>query len=767
MTNLLFLTVWLCLSLVSILEIHHSHVNSLNLNISQTGMEQNLSRRRLTSRSTHNSINTGKRYITLRKSDCPSFCTCTKNPAVLIVSDCKKDPVHSLGPLLTENLNVTSLTIMSSSLTALPLLVCNMTRLTSIDVSNNVIENLPWRCLKKLQYLTTISFQGNMITKLENGSFYDFPSLQGLDLSHNIISEIDVDVFMQLERLPFVRHIDLSNNKLVSLDPWPLMFVNRTPEIKLDNNQISVFTNRINWNFTCSSKKPTALLVLASNNISHFSDVLNGWNINGDTNALCVFAGSAKIDLRRNPFNCDCIDYYIYRFLHIIKHSEYFLSLFCNKPQEMYAQRIATTDLNKFVCHVKKSCPSGCSCIDQPNTLTMYINCVSPGINNFPVKLPKLPKYHSKYQLNFTHTNITELTYRPYLNRTRTAFFSYNMIRNISLDALLALSTSKDLHLDNNKLQYLPENISSIDLSGVSNIYLDKNDWVCDCHAKETRLWMIRTNKSISDKEGISCASPSRLRGSNLLLLRNDDLICGNPPNRELITYIGASSSALGICILVIFGAMMLRYKRIWLYRKFQWHPFDKDECEGEHKEFDVFVSYSNENEEYVEQNLIPSLEQRGYKIAFHRVNFPGGQPILVSIEQCIKKSKRTLVVFSNEFYNSSWCMWEFHTALELDGNQGTHRLITIKYEDVNVSSLDLIIRTYLKRYTYVVPNSPLFWDNLAYTLPQKKMGSPDSQAHNVVVSSDSPYAINNDSPCPEDSFQMDDNDSTLLLPSH
>ena len=326
---------------------------------------------------------------------------------------------------------------------------------------------------------------------------------------------------------------------------------------------------------------------------------------------------------------------------------------------------------------------------------------------------------------------------------------------------------AKVLHLDNNKLQYLPENISSVDLSSVGKIYLDKNDWVCDCNAKETRLWMAQTNKSTYDKEGISCASPSRLRGSNLLLLRNDDLICGNPPNRELITYIGASSSALGICILVIFGAMMLRYKRIWLYRKFQWHPFDKDECEGEHKEFDVFVSYSNENEEYVEQNLIPNLEQRGYKIAFLRVNFPGGQPIHVSIEQCIKKSKRTLAVFSNEFYESTWCMWEFHTALELDGDEGTHRLITIKYEDVNVSSLDLIIRTYLKRYTYVVPNSPLFWDNLAYTLPQKKMGSPDGQAHNVVVSSDSPYAINNDIPLVEESFHMDDTNNILLLPTH
>ena len=436
MTNLLFLIVWLCLSSVSIVAIQRYRVNSLNLNIIRTRMKRNLLSQGLTDGPTINTIDTGKKYIPLRHSNCPSFCNCTISRAVLIVSDCKEDPAHSLGPLLTENLNVTSLTIMSSALTALPLLVCDMTRLTSIDVSNNVIENLPWRCLKQLQYLTTIFARGNMITKLENGSIYDFPSLQGLYLRNNQISEIDIDVFVQLHRLQFVRYIDLSNNKLVSLDPWPLMFVDRSPEIQLHNNQISKFTNRINWNFTCSNKKPTAQIILKSNNITHFKDLFSGWNIDKEFDKLCIFAGLGKIDLVHNPFNCDCIDYHIYVFLHKVKYSKYFLSLFCKQPQELRNQRIATADLNKFVCHVKENCPSGCSCIDQPNTMTMYINCVGQGINDLPVQLPKLPKYHYTYQLNFTHTNITELTYRSYLNKTSITFFSNNKIRNISLEAL-------------------------------------------------------------------------------------------------------------------------------------------------------------------------------------------------------------------------------------------------------------------------------------------------------------------------------------------
>ena len=730
MANLLHGTIWLCfifsLCVTSLTQSNHLHSNNLKMGLEERGTGNNKSDGGLKDTADFSE----DKYVSSVLPTCPTFCTCTQNP--LMIQGCTKDPVNDLDVLLREHLNSTRITITRSFLTDLPLLVCKMKMLTSIDVSNNLIENLPWDCLKQLKLLNSITSSGNKIKKLENGSFYDFPSLQSLNLAYNQISEIDVDVFFQVKRLQKISNIALYNNDIVSLDPWPLRFVRGSPTINLEHNNISQFTNRFDWNFTCSEPKPTANIILRGNNITHFSDLFIGWRIIQDMDMMCVFARVGKMDLNKNPYNCDCTDYPVLRLIHFIKQSQNFQRAFCSKPQNLYHKPVLSLDLNSILCKVMKQCPKECYCVEQPNKMKMHVNCSGPEIGHLPIQLPKLHKKNYKYQLNFTNTNITSLDYRPYLGNTHIAFLSYNKIRYMSLEALDALSQADNVHLDNNNLQHLPGNISSVDMSHVKAIYLKKNKWICDCHAKESRLWMVQAKNRIVDSEAILCESPRRVKNINLLSLKDEDLICGDLPDKELIAYLGAGASALSILILAIAVALLLKYRRVWLHKTFQWHPFDMDECEGEDKEFDIFVSYSNENAEYVEEYLIKNLENRGYKVAFHRIHFPGGQPVHVSIEQCIRKSKRTLVVFSNDYGKSDWCKSEFDAALVLDRNEGTHRMITVKYEDVKVSSLDLTLQTYFKRYTYVLHNSPTFWDNLIYSLPQRKMGRPDRLACNV-----------------------------------
>ena len=768
MANLLCGIIWLCfiliLSVTSLTQSNHLHSNNLKMGLDERGTSKNKSCGGLKDDGTN--FSEDDKYVAAGLPTCPTFCKCTQNP--LVIQGCTKDPVNDLDVLLRDNLNSTTITITRSLLTNLPLLVCQMKMLTSIDVSNNLIENLPWECLKQLKLLNSITAPVNRIKKLENGSFYDFLSLQSLNLAGNQISEIDVDVFLQVKRLQKISNIDLFNNDIVSLDPWPLRFVERRTRINFENNNISFFTNRFNWNFTCEEPKPTAEINLRVNNITHFVDLFSGWRINQELDILCLLAKIGKMDLNYNPYNCDCIDYPFLRLLHFYKQSQNFQYAFCSKPQNLHHKPVLFLDLNDILCKVTKQCPKECTCVKQPNKMKIRVNCSGPEIGHLPIQLPKLSKKNYKYQLNFTITNITFLDYRPYLGDTSIALLNYNKIRNISLRALNALSQVDNMHLDNNNLYYLPVNISSVDMSSVKAIYLKKNKWICDCHAKETRAWMLQAKKIIADSEAILCESPHRLKGINLLSLKDKDLICGDLPNKELVAYLGAGASALSILTLAIAIALILKYKRVWLYKRFQWHPFDMDECEGEDKEFDIFVSYANNNEEYVEHYLIKNLVNRGYRVAYHRVNFPGGQPIHVSIEQCIRKSKRTLVVFSNDYFNSQWCMWEFTVALELDGNEGTHRMITVKYDDVNVRSLDLTLQTYFKRYTYVLHNSLTFWDNLIYSLPQGKMGKPNRWACNAEGNDHNCHAEEDDHNCHMgDQSLTIDNDRSHLLQNH
>ena len=592
-------------------------------------------------------------------------------------------------------------------------MVSNMAKLSDLNVSANKLVDLPWANLKELRQLKIIKLSQNRIRTLKNDSFYDFPSLEELHVDNNMIDKIEDNVFSQPDRLPNINLIDLAFNKLVSIECWPALFRNRSVFINLQCNKISKFTNHLNWTFSCIDQRPSANIDLTYNKITHLVDILHGCNVIEETHMICLLMSKLKLRIKNKPYMCDCIDFAIYRFINLVKHSKDIANMYCNKPRNLYNHRIVSIPLNAFICHINENCPVNCTCINQPNQMNISVSCENTGLGDLPLKVPKLTKHHESYHLNLMYNNIKELDYRPYLQKTRKAIFSHNRIHNISIPALNALSNSFSIYLDNNKLQYLPVNISFINMSRVNDLHFGQNEWACDCHAKGTRLWMLQMKNIISDKEGILCLTPSRLKGSNMLSLSDDDLICGKLPNIVLRTYLGAGGSALAICFSFILLAAMLKYKRIWLYRRLKWHPFDRDECLGENKTFDVFVTYANEDGDYVENNLIPNLENRGHKIAFHRVHFPGGQPITVSIEQCIRNSKRTLAVFTNNFRKSQYCMWEFTVALELDQIESTHHLVTIKYGDVDVSSLDLTLQSYFRRYSYIEKESAVFWDNL------------------------------------------------------
>ena len=665
---------------------------------------------------------------------CPEFCNCSKVNTNLTVQRCTQDPADELSLLLRTNLDISVLVIFESSLSKLSSAVCNMTKLKSLNVSKNKLSNLPWACLKKLKYLQTIIASENRIRQLDNGSFYDFPALQNLELQSNEILFIDVDVFMQVERIKYLQFLDLASNLLISVDPWPIMFV-QPVTTNLQRNNIRMFTNQFNFTFKIKYFKTHKTIYLAHNRITHISDLLNGWTLPPEfTYIIEGHETKQSLYLFKNPFICDCTDYHIYTALKRALRSTSISSFLCNKPKRLYKQRIISVPLDDFVCHIKEDCPVGCKCIYQPNQMNMSVNCEGRNMTGLPGKVPKLQHHNDKYQLNMEQNNITDLVFKPYFGRVKAASFSYNEMRNISLKAFLGFKQIELLYLDNNKLRYLPQNITSVNMTVVKDIRLQGNQWVCDCNAKETKHWMTEMRHVISDKNGIICNEPSHLKGVNLLSLKDDDLICGDRPNRKMNTYFGVVGTAIVLCLSFICLLVVMRYNKRWLYKRFHWHPFDMDECEGEDKEFDVFVSYENLDEEYVEEYLIPNLQQRGYKVAYHRVNFQGGQPIAVSIEQCILKSKRTLVVFSNNFKASAWCMWEFTVALELDGNKGTHRLLAIKYEDVDLKHLDLTLQAYFKRYTYIEKESQVFWDNLEYSLPLNKMGHPGDQARDIAI---------------------------------
>ena len=157
---------------------------------------------------------------------CPTSCAwCDLYGTELTIKNCTSDLEDDLPDLFRLLPNLTTLSISETHLSKVPCEVSTLIHLTKLTLPKNRIQVMPWHCLRTMPLLAEVDLHRNNITVLRNGSFYDFPSLRTLYLDQNQISVIELDVFVQSHRLSFLRKIYLNDNKLSSLDSWPISLV--------------------------------------------------------------------------------------------------------------------------------------------------------------------------------------------------------------------------------------------------------------------------------------------------------------------------------------------------------------------------------------------------------------------------------------------------------------------------------------------------------------------------------------------------------------
>ncbi|KAJ8306682.1 hypothetical protein KUTeg_015723 [Tegillarca granosa] len=78
---------------------------------------------------------------------------------------------------------------------------------------------------------------------------------------------------------------------------------------------------------------------------------------------------------------------------------------------------------------------------------------------------------------------------------------------------------------------------------------------------------------------------------------------------------------------------------------------------------FDVFISYSREDWDWVKNTLLPNLSCEGYRVCVDFKDFVPGTEISENILNSIYKSKKTIVVLSKNFLNSVWGQFELQQA--------------------------------------------------------------------------------------------------------
>nr|UCK81513.1 Toll-like receptor 14 [Arenicola marina] len=660
---------------------------------------------------------------------CLAGCSCCLiNPSELVVS-CYGASVPenefeiSLNKLLKKNgSSISTLNVTHSPITNLGnLALCNLHNISTLILDNNSLKTLGEGQFECLQTLRHLSADNNHITSIVNSTFRGIDRLLSLSLQNNRIETISPTA---LTGFKAIGEVLLSNNIIQYIDVWPIFLmcqVSGYTHIDLSHNEIETFTNDLQWMYNDRARANFSFDI-SYNRIKYMTDLSYAVGLRTTLDVFSFLRTHVHdIDFRGNPLQCDCVDFFIVQIIKYSHHDPRWDELYCDNVLA-FNNNIMSIPYNDFVCDVTENCTSGCDCIERPADRTVNINCQNRGLLNIPPAIPsKLVgryDYTFKYILRLANNAIKDISWRPYLDMIDTADFSHNYVRSLDINVLKHMTSMSYIHLDNNKLTTLPHEITSMEFKNMRNMTLHKNPWHCDCEHTWFKSWILNMTGKF----------------------------CSDPVQDKIVRIITITVSVIGSVVVVISTSLSVAYyMRVRVFARLKWHPFNHDECQGENKEFDVFVSYATEDEDWVGE-LIRNLEEKGYRILFHRRDFIGGQSITENVALAVERSKRTLCVLSRDFAASNMCMWEFTTALNIDLLENKHRLITILKELIPVEEQDPSLKDYLRRFTYIEADSRHFWDNLCYSLSVKKIGptttEPNEQLNRSTESLDEEEAM-------------------------
>ncbi|NWU23355.1 TLR21 protein, partial [Dyaphorophyia castanea] len=185
------------------------------------------------------------------------------------------------------------------------------------------------------------------------------------------------------------------------------------------------------------------------------------------------------------------------------------------------------------------------------------------------------------------------------------------------------------------------------------------------------------------------------------------------------------------ICVLVFLVILLLvavgyKYHVVW-YVRMTWawlrakrkpkRAPPKDVC------YDAFVSYSENDSDWVENTMVRELEQAcpPFRLCLHKRDFVPGKWIVDNIIDSIEKSRKTLFVLSEHFVQSEWCKYELdfsHFRLFDENNDAAILILLEPIQSKAIPKRFCKLRKIMNTKTYLEwpageEQQLVFWENL------------------------------------------------------
>ncbi|XP_030759691.1 toll-like receptor 2 [Sitophilus oryzae] len=284
------------------------------------------------------------------------------------------------------------------------------------------------------------------------------------------------------------------------------------------------------------------------------------------------------------------------------------------------------------------------------------------------------------------------------------------------------------------------------DFSRLNSVDLDQNVIHCSCFfTYEAYRTFTKDNYSPGIKNGsvfqppLECTYPDSLDNVTLMdyLTRKEyaESICVLVPEG---VYLFLPLSIIAILLSILAGLAFyyrwhIKYwiflSKLYLSRKGKIRP-KREKTGYTNYEYDAFVSYSNEDRDFVVK-MVTMLENNEpfFRLCVYERDFQIGTIISESILESVAKSRKTLLVISDNYAKSQWCRWESqicdHHRLFFENEDGEYvddSLILIKLTSVSEHHLTPTLKYLLKTRIYLQwefdeGKQRTFWDRLRNTL--------------------------------------------------
>ena len=248
----------------------------------------------------------------------------------------------------------------------------------------------------------------------------------------------------------------------------------------------------------------------------------------------------------------------------------------------------------------------------------------------------------------------------------------------------------------------------------------------CSCDLKLFIDWFKKTHVIADDKSHYLCAWP------RVPIVQRVDRVDLGDCN-HLVLIITVPSGITVLCAVLALVAFHYRWQLrcMWynLKLKLKYQQLENEEDDPD-IDFDAFISYSSLDYRFVLNQLISNLEENDdeehFKLAVDFREFELGAPIVENIVEFINRSRKTIVLLSNNFIDSNWTMFEYHMACsKLSERHDVIILILLEPISHRISQLPGSLKRMLKNNIYIewttnTEGQVLFWKKLRRALVKR-----------------------------------------------